>query len=78
MLCGAITDDVGSRPCPLGLAPWAPSSSSYGCSLTAQQKSQNEGNKKVVWTLIIVCTHLIGAALFFFVRRPRRRAEAAS
>ena len=41
-------------------------------------KEPDERNNKVVWTLIIVFTHLIGAALFFFVRRPRRRAEAAS
>ena len=41
-------------------------------------KEPDEGNNKVVWTLIIVFTHLIGAALYFFVRRPRRRAEATS
>jgi len=40
-------------------------------------KEPDEGNGKVVWTLIIVFTHVIGAALYFFVRRPRRRAEAA-
>ena len=38
----------------------------------------DEGNNKVVWSIIIVFTHLIGAALYFFVRRPRRRAEAAN
>lgn len=38
----------------------------------------DEGNNKIVWTIIIVFTHLIGAALYFFVRRPRRRAEAGS
>ena len=32
----------------------------------------DEGNNKVVWTIIIVFTHLIGAALYFFVRRPQR------
>ncbi len=41
-------------------------------------KEPDEGNNKVVWTLIIVFTNLIGAALYFFVRRPRRRVEAAS
>ena len=41
-------------------------------------KEPDEGNSKVVWTLIIVFTHLIGAALYFFVRRPQRREEAAS
>lgn len=37
-----------------------------------------EGNSKVAWTMIIVFTHPIGAALYFFVRRPQRRAEADS
>ncbi len=42
-------------------------------------KEPNDGNSsKVVWTLIIVFTCLIEAALYFFVRRPQRWAEAAS
>ena len=40
-------------------------------------KEPDEGNSKLVWTLIIIFTHLIGAALYFFVRRPQRRAEVA-
>ena len=40
-------------------------------------KEPNEGNSQVVWIIIIVFTNLIGAALYFFVRRPRRRAAAA-
>ena len=39
-------------------------------------KEPDEGNSKVVWTIIIVFTHLVGAAIYFFVRRPQRRAEA--
>ena len=39
-------------------------------------KEPDEGNSKVVWTIIIVLTHLVGAAIYFFVRRPQRRAEA--
>ena len=39
-------------------------------------KEPEEGNSKVVWTIIIVFTHLVGAAIYFFVRRPQRRAEA--
>jgi uncharacterized membrane protein len=31
-------------------------------------------NDKIVWTIIIVFTHFIGAAIYFFVRRPRRKA----
>ena len=33
----------------------------------------SEGNDKVVWILIIVLTHVIGAAIYFFVRRPERK-----
>lgn len=30
-------------------------------------------NNKVVWILVIVLTHLVGAAIYFFVRRPERK-----
>lgn len=33
------------------------------------------GNDKIVWTLIIVFTHVLGALIYYFVRRPQRRAE---
>ena len=39
-------------------------------------KEPDEGNSKVVWILIIVFTHLVGAAIYFFVRRLQRVAEA--
>ena len=35
-------------------------------------KEPNTGNDKIVWVVIIALTHLIGAALYFFVRRPAR------
>lgn len=38
-------------------------------------KEPNEGNGKLVWTLIIVLTHVIGAVIYFFVRRPERMAR---
>ena len=41
-------------------------------------KESSQGNEKTAWVLIILFTHVIGAALYFFVRRPKRRAEAAS
>ena len=41
-------------------------------------KESPQGNEKTAWVLIILFTHVIGAALYFFVRRPQRRAEAAS
>ena len=41
----------------------------------AATKEPEQGNNKVVWVIIIVFTHLIGAALYLFVRRPKRIAE---
>ncbi len=38
-------------------------------------REPNDGNEKIVWILVIVLTHLIGALIYFFVRRPRRIAE---
>lgn len=32
-----------------------------------------EGNDKVIWILVIVLTHFIGAAIYYFVRRPERK-----
>ena len=41
-------------------------------------KESSQGNEKIAWVLIILFTHAIGAVLYFFVRRPQRRAEAVS
>lgn len=38
-------------------------------------KESNIGNDKLIWVLIILFTHLLGALLYCFVRRPRRKAE---
>jgi hypothetical protein len=38
-------------------------------------KEPSQGNDKVVWILIIVFTHWIGALIYFFVRRPQRKKE---
>ena len=35
-------------------------------------KEPSEGNDKLVWILVIALTHLIGALIYFLVRRPRR------
>ena len=35
-------------------------------------KEPAEGNDKIIWILIIIFTHWIGALLYFFVRRPKR------
>lgn len=39
-------------------------------------KEPSEGNDKLVWTIIIVFTHFIGALIYFFVRRPQRISES--
>ncbi len=31
-----------------------------------------KGNEKVVWVIIIAVTNLLGAVLYFFIRRPQR------
>ena len=41
-------------------------------------KEPNHGNDKIVWILIILLTHFIGAAIYFFVRRPQRALESGS
>ena len=38
-------------------------------------KESKEGNDKIVWILIIIFTHWIGALIYFLVRRPERMAE---
>jgi predicted membrane channel-forming protein YqfA (hemolysin III family) len=38
-------------------------------------KEPDTGNTKVVWILIIVFAHIIGAVLYYFIRRPQRYAE---
>ncbi len=38
-------------------------------------KEADVGNNKVVWVLVIALTHIVGAALYFIVRRPQRIAE---
>jgi|HubBroStandDraft_3_1064219.scaffolds.fasta_scaffold1394846_1 hypothetical protein len=35
------------------------------------------GNTKIVWIIIIVFMQIIGALIYFFVRRPQRRWEAS-
>lgn len=35
-------------------------------------KEPGEGIDKTVWILCIVMSHMIGALIYFFVRRPKR------
>lgn len=32
----------------------------------------SEGNDKVIWALVILLVHALGALLYYFVRRPAR------
>jgi hypothetical protein len=38
-------------------------------------KKSSQGNDKVVWILVIALTHVLGAAIYFLVRRPQRMRE---
>ncbi len=38
-------------------------------------KESTIGNDKLIWVLIILFTHLLGALLYCLIRRPRRKAE---
>jgi hypothetical protein len=37
-------------------------------------KNEPEGNDKLVWIIVIVFTGIIGAFIYYFVRRPQRWA----
>lgn len=37
-----------------------------------------QGNDRLVWVLIIVLLHWLGATLYFFIRRPSRASPARS
>ncbi|MCP4711380.1 MAG: PLDc_N domain-containing protein [Planctomycetes bacterium] len=39
------------------------------------KNESSEGNDKVVWILVIVFTHWIGALIYLIVRRPARKAK---
>jgi len=36
---------------------------------------KSEGNDKLIWILIILLTHWIGALIYLLVRRPKRKQE---
>jgi hypothetical protein len=38
-------------------------------------KEPDQGNDKIVWILVIVFTHWIGALIYFLVRRPERMRQ---
>lgn len=43
------------------------------------QNEPREGHDRLLWVLVIVFTKIVGAAIYYFVRRvPRQRAELVS
>jgi Phospholipase_D-nuclease N-terminal len=36
-------------------------------------KEPSEGNDKIIWILVIIFTHWIGALIYYLVRRPERK-----
>lgn len=38
-------------------------------------KEPGKGNDKLVWVIIIAFTHIIGALIYYIVRRPKRKSE---
>lgn len=38
-------------------------------------KEPSEGNDKLIWILVIIFTHLLGALIYFLIRRPKRILE---
>jgi hypothetical protein len=38
-------------------------------------KESSQGNDKVIWILVILFTHWIGALIYFLVRRPERKKQ---
>lgn len=37
-------------------------------------KETDEGNNRLIWVLVIVLAHLIGALIYYFVRKQKRIA----
>jgi Phospholipase_D-nuclease N-terminal len=40
--------------------------------IEAITKEPTEGNDKLIWVIVIALTQVIGAAIYYFVRRPER------
>lgn len=36
-------------------------------------KEPSQGNDKIIWILVIIFTHWLGALIYYFVRRPERK-----
>jgi len=38
-------------------------------------KESSQGNDKIIWILVIIFTHWLGALIYFLVRRPERKRQ---
>lgn len=38
-------------------------------------KESSEGNDKIIWALVILLTHFLGAFIYYIARRPTRIRE---
>lgn len=36
------------------------------------KKETDEGNTRLIWTIVIILTYIIGAFLYYIIRRPKR------
>ena len=36
-------------------------------------KESSQGNDKIIWILVIIFTHWLGALIYYLVRRPERK-----
>ena len=43
--------------------------------IDAATKEPGDDNEKIVWVIVIALTHLLGAILYFLIRRPARIAK---
>ena len=43
-----------------------------GVLIDCISKEPSEGNDKVAWTILIIFVPLLGALLYYFIRRPER------
>jgi peptidoglycan/LPS O-acetylase OafA/YrhL len=39
------------------------------------KKETDIGNTRLIWVIIIVFTYIVGAFLYYLIRRPKRRIE---
>jgi cytochrome c oxidase assembly factor CtaG len=41
-------------------------------------KEPSQGNDKIVWIVVIIFAQLIGALIYYFIRRPQRISQYGS